>query len=266
MVIPMSLKTVGYFHLWKVYNRVVGGKERMKPQNKILNALGFILFFAGVLLGMVFSAGLIWANLEANFYFGFNGGADTKLRLACPHIMTPQDSDSVIAIISNKVDKTIEPILQADFSGPMLRSVRTKASIDPGKTEQIRWAISAEDLDYGHLIMAQVYQYSSYKTSTATATCGTLFLTIPALTGMQVYILVLGFSLFGIATGVALWLMGNWKRKERSAEHFWGMIFLTVVVFAGILVGSMGLWVLGIFALALSLLIVISQVSRWLMS
>jgi hypothetical protein len=237
----------------------------MKPQNKILNTLGFILFFAGVLSSMVFSVGLIWANLEANFYFGFNGGAEAKLRLSCPHIMTPQDSSSVTATISNKVDKTIEPILQADFSGPMLRSLRTKASIGPGKTQQIRWAISAEDVDFGHLIMAQVYQYSSYKTSTATATCGTLYLTIPALTGVQVYILVLVVSLLGIATGIALWLMGNWKPKERSAERLWGMTFLTVVTLVGILFGSMGLWLLGIFAVALSLLMVISQVGRWLM-
>jgi hypothetical protein len=248
------------------YNRIAGVAEKMKPQNKILGGLGLVLFFAGVLFGMVFFTSLTWANLEASFYFGFNGGADTKLRLTCPHIMTPQDNGSVTATITNKVEKIIKPILQADFSGPMLRSIRTQPSIDPGKTQEIKWAISAQDVDYGHLIMVQVYQYSSYKTSTATATCGTLFLNLPALTGMEIYILALVLSLLGIAIGFALWLISNRPITGRSLQHLWGMILLAVVVLLGILFGSLGLWIFGTFALALSLLMLISLVSRWLMS
>lgn len=226
----------------------------MKPQNKILNALGLTLFFIGILLGMAFFGSLTWANMEANFYFGFNGGAATTLRLTCPHIMTTHETGSVTAIIANKVEKTISPIFQADISGPLLRSVRTQPSIEPGKTQQVKWEISAEDVDYGHLIMAQVYQYGSFKTPTATATCGTLFLNLPGLTGLQVYLLSLVISLLGIAIGIALWLIGNWTLKGRSVERLWGMGFLTVVVLLGILFGSLGLWIFGTLALLLSLL------------
>ena len=237
----------------------------MKPQNKILGGLGLVLFFIGVLLGMVFFAGLTWASLEASLYFGFNGGAETKLHLVCPYIMTPQDSGSVRAIITNKVEKPISPVIQADFSGPMLRTIRTQPSIDPGTTQEIKWAISSRDVDYGALIMAQVYQYSSYSTPTAMATCGTLFFNLPVLTGLEIYILALVLSLLVIASGIGLWIINNRPVTGRSLEYLWGLAFLAAIVLLGILFGSLGQWMLGIFALVLSLLMVFIQIVRRLM-
>ena len=234
----------------------------MRPQNKILGGLGLALFFTGVLLGMAFFAVLTWASLEASFYFGYNGGAETKLRLACPYIMTPQDSGSVTATVVNKVEKTISPVFQADFSGPMLRSIRTQPSIDPAKTREIQWAISAQDVDYGSLIMVQVYQYSSYKTPTAMATCGTLFLNLPTLTGMEIYILALVLSLLGITAGILLWLINNRPVTGRKREYLGGILFLTAIVLLGILFGSLGQWMLGVFALGLSLLMFVIQLVR----
>jgi hypothetical protein len=234
----------------------------MRPQNKILNALGSVLFFTSVLLGMAFFGSLTWANLEASFYFGFNGGAATTLRLTCPHIMTTHDTGWVTAIVANKVEKTISPIFQADISGPLLQSIRTQPSIEPGKIQQVKWEISAEDVDYGHLIMAQVYQFASFKTPTATATCGTLFLDIPGLTGLQVYILALVVSLLGIAIGIGLWLIGDQTLKGRLVERLGGMVFLTVVVLLGILFGSLRLWIFGTLALALSLLMFVVLIGR----
>ena len=215
---------------------------------------------------MFFFTSLSWANLEASFYFGFNGGAETKLRLICPHIMTSQDNGSVTAIVTNKVEKTISPIFQADISGPVLRTIRTQPSIEPGKTQQIKWEIGVDDVDYSHLIMAQVYQFSSYKTSTATATCGTLFLNLPGLTGLQVYILALVLSLLGIAVGFVLWLFSNRPFQGRSLQQLWGMIFFASIVLMGILFGSLGQWILGLFALVISVLLFVALIGRQFMS
>lgn len=81
--------------------------------------------------------------------------------------MAPRDSSLVTTTVKNKVDRTISLIFQAEISGPLLRIIRTRPSIEPGKTQQIKWAISTEDVDYGHLIIAQVYQFAFYKTPTA---------------------------------------------------------------------------------------------------
>jgi len=237
----------------------------MKSQNKILSAVGWVLFFAGILLGIILFAGLTWANLEANFYFGYNGGADTKLRITCPHILTPRDSGIVTATVTNRTDKVIKPALEAQLSGPILQTARTVPSIEPGQTRLVTWPVTPDNVAFGHLVMAQVYQFASYKTGTAMADCGALFLYTPRLTGMEIYIFVLVVSLVMAATGFVLWLLGNRSLPEKSIERMWGMVLLAAVVLLGILFGSLGQWILGMFAFFLSVLVFVIQVTRRLM-
>jgi hypothetical protein len=237
----------------------------MKSQNKILSAVGWVLFFAGILLGIILFAGLTWANLEANFYFGYNGGADTKLRITCPHILTPRDSGIVTATVTNRTDKVIKPALEAQLSGPILQTARTVPSIEPGQTRLVTWPVTPDNVAFGHLVMAQVYQFASYETGTAMADCGALFLYTPRLTGMEIYIFVLVVSLVMAAAGFILWLLGNRSLPEKSIEHMWGMVLLAAVVLLGILFGSLGQWILGMFAFFLSVLVFVIQVTRRLM-
>ncbi len=234
----------------------------MKPQNKILNNLGLVLFFTFILLGIIFFAGLVWPNMESNFYFGFNQGAETKLQLFCPHILTPQDSSSITASVTNKVDQPISPTFQALISGPVFQNVQTQPSIDPGQTLKVKWPVNGDNIIFGHLIIARVYQSSSYKTSTATANCGTLFLNLSGLTGTQIYVGVLVISLLGSTLGLILWAIANRPLGGRSLERLWGLILLGAVVVLGILLGTLGQWLLGTFAFFFSVLMFIILVSR----
>jgi hypothetical protein len=239
----------------------------MKPQTKILFAVGLVLFFAGSLLGIIFFAGLTWASLEANFYFGYNGGADAKLHLSCPHIITPLDSAVVTAAVTNKVDKAISPAVEAMLSGPIIQTTRLVPSIEPGQTQFLDWPVDTDNIAFGHLIMAQVYQYSSYKTGTAMATCGALYLNLPHLTGTEVYILLLVVSLVVAAAGFVLWLIATRSQPENARERLWGMVLLAVIVLLGLLFGTLGQWLLGTFLFFLSILVFIIQVSRrWMPS
>jgi hypothetical protein len=238
----------------------------MKTKNKFLMGLALVVFFAGSVIGILFFAGLVWPSLEANFYFGYNGGADTKLRLACPRILTPQDtSAAVTATVSNKTDRAISPHFQAQISGPIMQTIRSEPNIEPGQTVDIRWPIGADDVSYGHLVLAQVYQFSSYKTGTATATCGSLFLFLPGVRGNQIYSSLFIISMAAICVGVLLWRLASGDMTGLEQEHFSGMLLLGVVVLAGILLGTLGQWILGTFALVLALLLFFIQVSRRLM-
>lgn len=181
----------------------------MKPQNKNLRKLGTLVFFAGALLGIAFFTALTWPDLEAKFYFGYNGGAETKLPLTCPHIVTPQDSSAVVASITNKVDRPINPMIETEISSPIIEIFREEYTVESGQTRLIEWPVGSKNVTFGHLIMAQAYQFGSYRTPTATATCGSLFLNIPLLTGFQIYLLLLILSLVGIVLGIFLWLFQN---------------------------------------------------------
>ncbi len=234
----------------------------MKSKNNFLVRLGSVLFFVGALLGILFFAGLTWPHLEANFYFGYSGGADTKLRLSCPHILTPQDVGAIRATITNKVDKPINPIIQTEISGPIMQNLRSQPSIAPGQTLDLKWDVSADDVAYGHLIMVEVYQFASYKTPTATGSCGTLYLFMPTLTGEEIYLLTLAISLIGIVSGLILWRFGSGTLTGIEQERLSGMVVLAGVIVLGILLGTLGQWLLGVLALALAVLMFVIQFSR----
>jgi hypothetical protein len=231
----------------------------MKPQNKILGYFGLTIFFIFSLLGILFFAGLNWAHLESHFYFGFNGGAETKLYLVCPHIITPQDSATVSARIFNKTDKVISPFIESQISGLVLDDERIQASVEPGQTQELKWKVGPENVTFGHLIMAQVYQFESYKTPTATATCGSLFLNLPLFSGIQLYYLTMIISLAGMLAGMLLWYSNTRKPGVTLREHGSGMIVLIVIIMIGIYFGSQGLWIFGVLALALSVIMFIIQ-------
>jgi len=86
------------------------------------------------------------------------------------------------------------------------------------------------------------------------------------LTGLQVYILALVLSLLGIAVGFVLWLFSNRPFQGRSLQQLWGMIFFASIVLMGILFGSLGQWILGLFALVISVLLFVALIGRQFMS
>jgi len=238
----------------------------MEVRSRTRRILGLIILFAGILFGMILAGGLTWANLEANFYFGYNGGAETSLRLTCPLIMTTHETGLAVATVSNKVERTISPIFQADISGLLVRTSRTQPSIEPGETAKLTWDLSPADVVYGHLILVQVYQKPSFKTPTATDTCGTLFLDLPGLSGRQVYMLVLAASLVCMFSGFALWIgPRRWLQRRETVER-WGMLALCLFILIAILFGSLEVWILGVIFLMMTLLLLVVMLGRRLSS
>ncbi len=234
----------------------MGPRERrdMEAKTKSLSVLGLVIFFAGAVIGILFAAALIWPSLEADFYFGYRAGADTKMHLSCPRIITPQDHAAVTATITNKVDRPISPRVETDLSGPVTQTIQSTPTIQPGETLRLNWPVNAAQVDFGHLILAQAYQFSSYATGTAMSQCGSLFLFIPVLTGTAIYILVFFLSMVLLLGGLFLWRYSRRSLAVQRQERFYGMILLIVFVLAGILVGSLAQWIPGIFAMIGALL------------
>ncbi|HTX91921.1 MAG TPA: hypothetical protein VMC09_11975 [Anaerolineales bacterium] len=234
----------------------------MKPRNKFLMTLGSVLFYAGVILGMLLFAGLSWAGLESSFYFGYNGGAQTTLHLTCPRILTTHETGNVVATITNRTKSTVSPLYETQISGLLIRNLRTQQPIAPGQTVRLSWEVSGADVDYGSLVMAEVYQNPAYQIPTGMATCGTLYLNWPGLSGEGIFLAALAGSLLGLVAGFLLWFLSARPLVERSIEQFRGMTFVGVVVLFGLAFASFGHWGLGIFALVLCLLTLLVLLGR----
>jgi hypothetical protein len=235
----------------------------MKRSPTPLRTLGLILFFAGVLLGLSLAGGLTWANLEADFYFGFGIEGDTSLRMACPLVMTAAETGQVSIVLQNPSDRLVEPLVQVDISGPIIGTTsREHIQVAAGTSQSASWPVDREDVAFGHLILAKVYQFAALSLPSADDTCGILVLDVPGLSGKQLYLLVLVASGLAAAIGYLLWAASYRTRQEAVPNETGGLLLLAGIVAVGILIGSLGWWMPGLLAVAASLLLTAILISR----
>ena len=236
----------------------------MKPRNKPLRALGLILFFAGILLGMGLFGSSVWADLESNFYFGYGVKGNKTVNLSCPPMLTVSDSKSFTAYIHNTTDRLVEPSIQTDISNILaVRSDRTKISVAANQTVPVSWQLTTDDVVFGHLILVHVYQFQAFVLPSADANCGILFLNLTGVTGMQVFILALLGTLLGIAGGLTLWASNSRPQEGHIRQQMLGMVFLSVIVAVGMLLSWIGWWGPGVLVFALASLMVIILLARY---
>ncbi len=239
----------------------------MKPRNKPVRALGLVLFFAGALLGMALFGSSVWADLESSFYFGYGIKGRNTVKLSCPQIMTAADSKSFTAYIRNTTDRLVEPSIQTDISNILaVRSDRTTVSVAAHQTAPVSWQLTTDDVVFGHLILVHVYQFQVYVLPSADANCGIVFLYLTGVTGRQVFILALLGTLLGIAGGLALWASNSRPLEGHIRQQMLGMVFLSSIVAAGMLLSWIGWWVPGVLVFALAALMVIILLARYVLN
>ena len=235
----------------------------MKTHGKLIHSAGLILFLAGIFIGMITAGGLTWAGLEAHFYFGYGIQGDRALKVHCPLVLAAADTGAVAVSVSNPSEMQVEPKIKADISGPYYPNTsQVQLTIDPGQRQTARWEIGSGNITFGHLILAQVYQYASYPLSSAKGYCGTLVLNLHGLTGKQFFALFLTASLFGIIVGLLLAGLGRRHMDERKTDETGGLLFLSGLILVGILAGAMGWWMLGVIVLAISVLLTVILFGR----
>ncbi|MFH2039002.1 MAG: hypothetical protein ABIJ65_06150 [Chloroflexota bacterium] len=236
----------------------------MKTNQKGIRFLSIVLFFLGTILGMVLFGSIVLADLEAKFYFGGIKIAEEDLKtLKCPTIITLYDRSAVTATITNNTNRTIKPLYRMNISNntDITRLVETTPEIAPGETMQVEWMVNPEDAIYGNLVLVRVMQYNTLKTPSREATCGTLVLKIPYLSGSQVLLTGILSSLVLMGLGIILWLKSNNPLIGRSLNVRNAMIFMVVVIAAGIIVSYFGIWMLGIILLAICLLLIVASMN-----
>jgi len=232
----------------------------MQSTQKLFRTLGIILFCAGVLAGMVMFILMNWAYFEASFYFGYSAPADKTLtNLRCPLVMTTSDTGEVTMSVTNttKMDLSIQVQTELSYYGATTL-VNTAYPVSAGETRSLSWPVTSDNLVFGHLVMAHVYQFSAYTLPSRTNTCGTVMVALPGVTGMEVFISMLVFSLGGLAAGWGLWLAGNRPLQREGIIATRAMTFFTIIVVLGLLGGILGWWVLGLICAAGGVLLTIS--------
>jgi hypothetical protein len=229
----------------------------MQGKKKGLRTLGIILFAAGILGGMVLFIFMNWAYFEAYFYFGYSAPADKPLTtLRCPLLMTTSDTGQVTIRLTNNTSMDLEPSISTDISNANVsRTIKFNYPIAAGKTRKESWAVTSNDMVFGHLILARVYVFSTYTMPSRANTCGTVMVNLPWISGTLLFILALVFILACLAAGWYLWL-GNsrpFQSGEMTATR--AMALFTVAVVLGLTAGIAGWWLLGLICAVICLLL-----------
>jgi hypothetical protein len=238
----------------------------MESRRKLFRILGTILFSAGILLGMILFIFMNWAYFEASFYFGYSAPADRKLTsLRCPIMMTSAENAQVTMRVTNITARDLPIPIQVELSYFGAATLdKTSYPVAAGQTRDISWTVAPDNLVFGHLVMARVYEFGAFTLPSRTNTCGTVVVPLPGLTGVQFFIIVLAFSLGGMATGWGLWIAGNRPLLGEGIISTRAMTFFTVIVLSGILGGIIGWWGLGLFCAAAGILLMISVVGYYI--
>ncbi len=232
----------------------------MQNKKKLFRTLGIVFFSAGILAGMVLFILMNWANFEAFFYFGYSAPADKSLTtLRCPLLMTTSDKSAVTISITNNTDRNLAPLIRTEFSYlDMVISKSDNYPIAAGETRRLNWTVSSDNMAFGHLVLLRVYVHSVFTLPSRGATCGTVMVNLPGLTGIQLFVIVLTFSLACMAAGWGLWLAGSRPIQTDELIEARAMTIFTAIVLLGLLAGIVGWWGLGLICAVASVLMTIS--------
>lgn len=247
----------------------------MSTVNKSLRLAGAVIYGAGYLIGLLFIAFVVWADLEGMSFWStveaatYDSTQDIQGRidtLSCPLMITSRETGTVTAKITNPTREPTFLTLQADISDPSVADTRIrqdmqKIELEAGETREYSWQITPADRKYDMLSFVRVYLYPEPAFGPARTThCGVLVLDLAELSSRRVITLIVTVSLGLVLIGFALWagkILFSWDWTSKLLKT---LVWLTAVLVIGIMAGLLGSFVI---AGGMLLLIVISLISMF---
>lgn len=219
-------------------------------------------------IGMVAGVFLVfvatWADMESAFY-GFPRLADAGLRgLACPVLMTRDDTATISLRLSNPTDDKLSPTVKTMISTPLVpeESLET-IELAPGESKRLEWRVGSDNVDLGRFVFAKVLMYSAYPLPSRETSCGIFILDMPG-SGRVLLPLLVAVSLLGMGWGLYgmnRFSAGNaWIEKNLRA-----MVFVAVMLLLGLVISFMGGWIPSILVLAVVVLMLFFLLGSFLM-
>jgi len=230
----------------------------MTRHKKILCSLAIFFFSLGMVFSMALAGIASWEDLEATFY-GFQHFTNDRLTtLRCPVLMTTNGTGIISASVSNPSNVTVESKLRIFVSGPgPFRTEDAQITLGAGKTQQVQWTVTAKDVDYRFLIMAEVLAFPYSSMSTREATCGILVLKVPGLTGSQLFDSALAVALSGLMIGLGLWFASGSQSKKRILDSTNALTLLAILTLLDMFFSFRGIWIFGILLFLATFLLII---------
>ena len=226
--------------------------DRMK--RFAISTLGMLIFLAGILMEVSLSGGVLWGEIEARTYSPQIG--DLGLTVKCPLILSPTESGTVSATITNTLNEETRPVVAAEISqaGGQQRLSQT-LDLAAHQTQGVQWTVDSSYMIFGRLILVNVIQSRYSNLSSRQGACGILVFNLFGLNGISSFSLVIFTALLCTFLGAALWLRSHWPLNQLGRSTAQACGIMTGMATAGLLAALPRWWGLILFFDFLTLII-----------
>ncbi len=233
----------------------------MDKQDKYF-IVGMVYVIIGNLVGILLTAGMVWADFEATlFLFGLDGDKSVK-RLICPVLMTTNETREINLTLKNPGNEKNSPFVEATISEgylTLVRNIKQEVQLGPREKKTITWEIFPEDAAYQRIILFNVYVRQSYPHPSLDGKCGVLVVNVPYLKGKQVMAIALGLTFVMIlgGNGILQYQYRNAALGPRRQYMSKAMYVMSILITLGMLVSFVGYWLGGLIFLVILLIMII---------
>lgn len=230
----------------------------MNLSEKTIHKFSFILFYLGVIIGLLLYAGAAWADYES-ILFDVQVSADKPAwSLKCPIMISPQETGQIRYSIKNNGEKKVERRMQVHISHGYVSYIDEEwvsVELQPGESKSLSWDFNAENAAWERMVLMRLYILSRYPLPSQTSTCGVLVMDILGLSGGLITGLACIFSVLWMGLGIYLYrgAAGSIKKPETARIL---MTTCGIVVF-GLISALAGWWVFEILAVVGSILLIL---------
>lgn len=228
----------------------------MQPSGSVTRIIGLLLFSVGIVLALLLTGLMVWADVEAVSYGFPRLGNEPMTGLACPPLMNPMEAAAFSVTLRNTTEQALRPRVEVFRSEPSLGRWNENTvpfALEPGERETNSWSVGPENVVLGSFVLVKAYTFASYPQPDVENTCGIYVINIFGLGGNTLYWLWLVVSLGLLAVG--LWLADiRGAEAEPVAAKGVARKVLAVLAVLALIVGSAGWWPVGIIILIVNLI------------
>ncbi len=143
--------------------------------------IGKALLVLGALIGIGLASLALWAEIEASQYGFVRYTRDRLSSLRCPVFIGPTETLPVrVTVVNRKADYRAQFTVRITKSSPVLFETQTTSlRLDPGERQTLEWTIGPANVDLGHFIFVDVYQFGGYPNLPRQSQCGVYVLPVP---------------------------------------------------------------------------------------
>jgi len=219
---------------------------------------GILLFSLGILVGLALALFMVWGDLEARLFDPSLSG-ERGMSMRCPALIGGDESVTVSASFHNPLEREARYVIRTHVSEghvTLMRRLEDQLALAPGERQRLEWEVTSEDAVYGLFALVKVHLFGFYPLPARQGSCGIVLVNLP-LPGSVLFGTGLALALLGMVGGTALWTRANRPLNESALDTARAMVVLSALVILGLLMGLLNIWIVGLFVLAISLLLIV---------